>query len=99
MCGLLRLARGEESRGWLDLKRENGLYKSSRLMYRWIASDKSTRIPISTFQLALELHGVMVDVDEVECMLANMVYRVSHLPYLLCHLPLSSLFNPMARVE
>ena len=77
MCGLLRLARGEESRGWLDLKRENGLYKSSRLMYRWIASDKSTRIPISTFQLALELHGVMVDVDEVECMLANMVYRVS----------------------
>jgi hypothetical protein len=44
---------------------------------RWIASDKSTRIPISTFQLALELHGVIVDVDEVECMLANMVYRVS----------------------
>lgn len=47
------------------------------LMNRWIASDKSTRIPISTFQLALELHGVEVDVDEVECMLANMVYRVS----------------------
>jgi len=48
-------------------------------MISWIASDKSTRIPISTFQLALELHGVEVDVEEVECMLANMVYRVSHL--------------------
>jgi hypothetical protein len=48
-----------------------------KLMNSWIASDKSTRIPISTFQLALELHGVEVDVEEVECMLANMVYRVS----------------------
>ena len=47
------------------------------LMISWIASDKSTRIPISTFQLALELHGVEVDVEEVECMLANMVFRVS----------------------
>jgi hypothetical protein len=47
------------------------------LMNSWIASDKSTRIPISTFQLALQLHGVEVDVEEVECMLANMVYRVS----------------------
>jgi hypothetical protein len=46
-------------------------------MNSWIASDKSTRIPISTFQLALQLHGVEVDVEEVECMLANMVYRVS----------------------
>jgi hypothetical protein len=51
----------------------------TELMNRWIASDKSTRIPISTFQLALQLHGVAVDVEEVECMLANMVYRVSPL--------------------
>lgn len=43
----------------------------------WVASDKSSRVPVSTFQLALKLHGVDVDADEVECMLANMVYRVS----------------------
>lgn len=43
---------------------------------RWIASDKSSRLPISTFQLALKLHGVDVDSDEVECMVANMIYRV-----------------------
>lgn len=44
---------------------------------RWIASDKSTRIPLSTFRVALELHNVDVDADEVECMVANMIYRVS----------------------
>jgi hypothetical protein len=58
------------------------------LMNSWIASDKSTRIPISTFQLALRLHGVEVDVEEVECMLANMVYRVSPSP---CPCPLLSI--------
>ena len=46
-------------------------------MSSWIASDKSTRIPISTFQTALELHDVESDAEEVECMLANMVFRVS----------------------
>lgn len=44
---------------------------------RWIASDKSTRVPISTFKTALELHGVEADGEEVECMVANMIYRVS----------------------
>lgn len=47
---------------------------------RWIASDKSSRLPVSTFQLALKLHGVDVDSDEVECMVANMIYRVGVLP-------------------
>ncbi|RXK35350.1 COP9 signalosome complex subunit 12 [Tremella mesenterica] len=42
----------------------------------WIASDKSSRIPISTFQMALQLHNIIVDSDEVECMVANMIYRV-----------------------
>jgi hypothetical protein len=45
--------------------------------FRWIASDKSSRIPLSTFRTALELHGVEVDADEVECMVANMISRVS----------------------
>jgi hypothetical protein len=42
----------------------------------WMASDKSTRMPISTFQTALKLQHVTADSDEVECMVANMVYRV-----------------------
>lgn len=48
-------------------------------MTRWIASDKSTRIPLSTFQTALSIHKIDVDPDEVECMVANMVFRVSFL--------------------
>lgn len=44
----------------------------------WLASEKSSRMPISTFQTALKLHGVDVDSDEVECMLANMIYMVSY---------------------
>ena len=44
---------------------------------RWIASDKSTRVPISTFRTALKLHGVEAEGEEVECMVANMIYRVS----------------------
>lgn len=45
--------------------------------FSWIASDKSSRIPVSTFQTALKLHGIDVDSDEVECMVANMIFRVS----------------------
>ncbi|KAK4684132.1 hypothetical protein P7C73_g6068, partial [Tremellales sp. Uapishka_1] len=47
-----------------------GLFKKA-----WIASDKSSRIPIETFRIALELHQVEVDAEEVECMVANMIYR------------------------
>jgi hypothetical protein len=32
---------------------------------------------MSTFRTALRLHRVDVDSDEVECMVANMIYRVS----------------------
>jgi hypothetical protein len=50
-----------------------------RVLFRkaWLASDRSSRIPVATFQTALRLHGVEADADEVECMLANMIYRVS----------------------
>ena len=51
------------------------------LNIRWIASDKSTRISITTFQTALRLHGVDADGEEVECMVANMIYRVSNGPH------------------
>ncbi|KAK6903747.1 hypothetical protein I203_107252 [Kwoniella mangroviensis CBS 8507] len=57
----------------MERAREGGL----RMLFKkaWIASDKSTRIPITTFQIALKIHGVDVDSDEVECMVANMIYR------------------------
>ena len=50
---------------------------AKRAHVRWIASDKSTRIPLSTFQTALSIHQIDADADEVECMVANMVFRVS----------------------
>ncbi|CAD6564634.1 MAG: COP9 signalosome (CSN) subunit [Tremellales sp. Tagirdzhanova-0007] len=48
-----------------------------RMLFKkaWIASDKSTRVPISTFRTALKLHGVEAEGEEVECMVANMIYR------------------------
>jgi hypothetical protein len=42
-----------------------------------MAGDKNSRVPVSTFSAALSLQGVQADGDEVECMLANMIYRVS----------------------
>ncbi|RSH92177.1 COP9 signalosome (CSN) subunit [Saitozyma podzolica] len=47
-----------------------GLFKKA-----WVASEKSSRLPMSTFRTALRLHRVDVDSDEVECMVANMIYR------------------------
>lgn len=42
-----------------------------------MATDKSSRVPVRTFEAALALEGLEVEGDEVECMLANMIYRVS----------------------
>jgi COP9 signalosome complex subunit 12 len=39
---------------------------------------RRTRIPVAEFQAAVSMgSGHMVDPDEVECMLANMIYKVS----------------------
>ena len=58
-------------------ERPFSLIRRVRAKASWTVSDKSTRIPISTFQLALSIHQINVDSDEVECMVANMIYRVS----------------------
>ncbi|KIR26486.1 COP9 signalosome complex subunit 12 [Cryptococcus deuterogattii LA55] len=60
---------------WLVVERAREGCLRSLFKKAWIASDKSTRIPIETFRLALKLHGVDVESDEVECMVANMIYR------------------------
>ncbi|KZW04149.1 COP9 signalosome complex subunit 12 [Exidia glandulosa HHB12029] len=42
----------------------------------WSASERSTRIPISSFHAALRISGQEdVPVEEAECLLANMIYK------------------------
>ncbi|ODN82197.1 hypothetical protein L202_02487 [Cryptococcus amylolentus CBS 6039] len=41
----------------------------------WVAMGKESRVPIGTFQMALRLSGAVVEGEEVECMVANMIYR------------------------
>lgn len=45
---------------------------------------RRTRIPVSEFRAAICMGsgGELVDTDEVECLLANMIYKVSHFPTL-----------------
>lgn len=44
---------------------------------RWIALDKESRIPISAFRLALRHQGIEADEDEVECLVAGMIWKAS----------------------
>jgi hypothetical protein len=42
------------------------------------AQVRRTRVPVSEFQVAISMgSGHLIDPDEVECMLANMIYKVS----------------------
>ncbi|KAJ7922345.1 hypothetical protein B0H13DRAFT_2411142 [Mycena leptocephala] len=41
----------------------------------WVASAKGTRIPLSMFHCALRISGIKVDIEEAECLVANMVYK------------------------
>ena len=51
--------------------------KVLKIRDRWLIYDKATRIPMTAFQDALRYAGTEVDLDEVQCMLANMIDRVS----------------------
>lgn len=42
----------------------------------WLALDKPSRVTVEAFQVGLRLSGVTVDSAEVECMVANMIYKV-----------------------
>ena len=44
---------------------------------RWIACNKDSRIPISAFKLAMRHQGIDVDDDEVECLVAGMIWKAS----------------------
>lgn len=41
----------------------------------WIVSNKPVHVPLSAFQLALKVSGLDVSQEEVECLLANMIYK------------------------
>ncbi|KAJ6532270.1 hypothetical protein DFH09DRAFT_1044228 [Mycena vulgaris] len=41
----------------------------------WVASAKGTRIPLSMFHCALLISGIKVEIEEAECLVANLVYK------------------------
>lgn len=44
--------------------------------YKGVSEAQRTRIPVETFRKALAVAGVAAESDEVECILANMIYKV-----------------------
>lgn len=44
-------------------------------IHRWVATEKSKRIPVTTFHTGLRVAGMDVSVEEAECLVANMIYR------------------------
>lgn len=50
-------------------------------MGRWLTQQVegqiNTRLSLSTFQIGLKHAGLQIDSEEVECILANMIFKVS----------------------
>ena len=46
-----------------------------RITFRWISSSKGNRMPIRVFHAALAISGMELPVEEVECLLANQIYK------------------------
>jgi len=44
-------------------------------VHRYTTMDRINKLSLSLFQTALAFVGVTADEDEVECMLANMIYK------------------------
>jgi hypothetical protein len=47
------------------------------LSYKATPESSRTRIPVDTFRRALLVAGVTADLEEVECILANMIFKAS----------------------
>ncbi|KAF9006743.1 hypothetical protein BDQ17DRAFT_1389503 [Cyathus striatus] len=60
---------------WITLEKARELCLRGLFRRAWIASDKSTRIPISIFHSALRISGLDVSHEEAECLVANMIYK------------------------
>ncbi|KAF5363596.1 hypothetical protein D9756_000305 [Leucocoprinus leucothites] len=60
---------------WLTLEKAREICMRSLFRRAWIASDKSTRMPISIFYVSLKVSGIETTQEETECFLANMIHR------------------------
>ncbi|KAF6761987.1 hypothetical protein DFP72DRAFT_1061270 [Ephemerocybe angulata] len=60
---------------WLSLEKAAGALFEGACFGKWLAADRSTRMPISMFHVGLKIAGIDVAVEEAECYVANMIYR------------------------
>ncbi|KAH9943186.1 COP9 signalosome complex subunit 12 [Epithele typhae] len=61
---------------WLTLEKARELCIRGLFRRVWIAADKSARIPVSMFHVALTVSGSgEMAMEEAECMVANMIYK------------------------
>jgi nuclear mRNA export protein PCID2/THP1 len=51
------------------------LFKLVAIIHAENDPNKASQIPLSLFQLALAMQGIEMDMDEVECVVANLIYR------------------------
>ncbi|KAJ7673193.1 hypothetical protein DFH06DRAFT_1081970 [Mycena polygramma] len=71
----LREARLIELNLLLTLEKARELCLRELFRRVWVASAKGTRIPLAMFHCALRISGIKVDIEEAECLVANMVYK------------------------
>ena len=53
----------------------SAMFGHSESPFRWMASSKGNRMPVRVFHAALVVSGVELPVEEVECLLANQIYK------------------------
>jgi COP9 signalosome complex subunit 12 len=51
------------------------LFYYAEVDFRWIASEKSSRVPIGMFHAAMKMSGQDIPQEETECLLANAIYK------------------------
>ncbi|PCH40986.1 hypothetical protein WOLCODRAFT_70573 [Wolfiporia cocos MD-104 SS10] len=60
---------------YLTLERARELCIRGLFRRVWVASEKNTRIAVSSFHAGLQCAGMDVSVEEAECYVANMIYK------------------------
>jgi len=60
---------------WLTLEKARELCLRGLFRRVWVATNKTTRIPIAMFHSSLKISGIDVSQEEAECLVANMIYK------------------------
>ncbi|KAI8352585.1 hypothetical protein B0O80DRAFT_499294 [Mortierella sp. GBAus27b] len=60
---------------YLTVEQSRGVAVRTLFKKVYTSMDRSNKLDVSLFRTALQFAGVTVDDDEVECMLANMIYK------------------------